>query len=121
MDIINKVEVGYSLEPEIKLLVQKKNDDIDFFKKSTTNIKYKRLTRSVCSKFMILHFDWGFDIFDIVKGKIVDPFYIVEYDQFSLLIKINSKFVRFILNCNLKVSNLLSETIAFQKRLFCTV
>ena len=67
----------------------------------------------MCSKFLLLHLDWGFDIFDINKGRVVDPFYIIDYDQFSILIKINSKFVNFMHNIDLKFSNLIIDTLNY--------
>ena len=49
------------------------------------NYKYKyrilHLTESYCSNFLLVHLEWGFDLLDIKKEALVDPFWIISYSQ----------------------------------------
>ena len=121
-DLVNKVKVSTSFEPEIKFSVIKNSQDLNDINISSISLIYRKSTKSLCSNFLLLHSDIGFDIYDISKRSIVDPFFILNYDLFSISIKINSKIVTFKLRGgNLKLSNLFRDTLAYQKRLNLSV
>ena len=58
---------------------------------STISIIYRKSEKLLCLKFMLLHSNFGFHIYDISKRSIIDTFFILDYNPFSISIKINSK------------------------------
>ena len=110
-----------SLEPKIKFIAHTKSGDVDENVVLPFNLLHRKSTKSKCSKFLLLHLDWGFYIFDISKRSIVDQFFIIDYDQYSISFKIYSKVVAFVINGKLKFSNLIRDTLSYQKRFNCFI